>query len=473
MTDGLRMPPDLMRELAAYVTEILVERSRRLPDEPAWDGEFQQELTARLMEEPPESGRPPREVIDRAVRDVLSTTMRHDHPKAFGFVPSAPTWPGVLADYLVTGFNVNAATWLSASGPSQLEAVVIDWFRRWLGYPETAGGVLTSGGSAAALDAFVAARDAAGHPARGTVYMSDQSHSAQKRAARVIGIRPDRVRVLPTDADFRLSVDALASAVEADRDAGCTPVAVCADAGSTSTGTVDPLDAIADYCEAHGIWLHVDAAYGGFAAVTEPGARLLRGIERADSIGLDPHKWFFQPYDTGCLLVRDATALERAFAIHHDVLQDSVWGANHPNQADRGLQLSRRDRALKIWMSVQIFGMAAFRAAVRQGIERAERAARYVAESPVLELMTPASLGILCFRVNPGEGAGDEREIHRLNRQVLARVFWEDRAFLSSTLLHRRFALRMCVINHTTTWDDVRETLETIERFGREARAAS
>ena len=148
-----------------------------------------------------------------------------------------------------------------------------------------------------------------------------------------------------------------------------------------------------------------------------------------------------------------------------------MWGANHPNQADRGLQLSRRDRALKIWMSVQVFGMAAFRDAVRQGIDLAERAARYVADSPILELMTPASLGILCFRVNPGEG--DERSLHRLNRKVLARVFWEDRAFISSTLLHRRFALRMCVINHTTTWDDVRETLETIERFGEEDRQAS
>ena len=143
-----------------------------------------------------------------------------------------------------------------------------------------------------------------------------------------------------------------------------------------------------------------------------------------------------------------------------------MWGANHPNQADRGLQLSRRDRALKIWMSVQICGMAAFRDAVRQGIERAERAARYVADSPVLELMTPASLGILCFRVNPG--AGDEREIHQLNRKVLARVFWEDRAFMSSTRLAGRFALRMCILNHMTTWNDVRDTLRAVERFGTE-----
>ena len=469
MTHGLRMPPDVMRELATYVTEILVERNAGLREDRAWDGEFKQELTARLVEDPPEAGRPPREVIDRAVRDVLSPAMRLDHPRAFGFVPSEPTWPGVLADYLATGFNVNVATWLTASGPSQLEAVVVDWFRRWLGFPETAGGVLTSGGSAATLDAFVAAREAAGHPARATVYMSDQSHSAQVRAARIIGVRPDDVRVLPTGPDFRLDPAALASAVEGDRAAECTPIAVCADAGSTSTGAVDPLDEIADFCAAHGIWLHVDAAHGGCAAVTEPGARRLRGIERADSVGIDPHKWFFQPYESGCLLVKDVRTLERAFAIHHDVLQDSVWGANHPNQADRGLQLSRRDRALKIWMSVQVFGMAAFRSAVAKGIELAERAERYVTDSAMLELVTPASLGIVCFRVNPDDGAGDERALHRINKKVLARVFWEERAFMSSTLLHRKFVLRMCVINHSTIWDDVRETLETIERLGREA----
>ena len=469
MTHNLRMPPDVMRELAHHVTEILIERSAGLSADRAWDGEFKQDLSERLSADPPEAGQPPRDVIDRAVRDVLQPAMRLDHPRAFGFIPSEPTWPAVLADHLATGFNVNAATWLTASGSSHLEAVVIDWFRQWLGYPDTAGGLMTSGGSAAALDAFVAARDAAGHPARATVYMSDQSHSAQARAARIIGIRRDHLRVLPTGADFRLDPGVLAAAVEADRAAGCAPVAVCADAGSTSTGAVDPLEAIADYCAAEGIWMHVDASHGGFAVLAEPGARLLRGIERADSIGMDPHKWLFQPYEAGCLLVKDVRTLERAFAIHHDVLQDSVWGATHPNQTDRGLQLSRRDRALKIWMSVQIFGMAAFRAAVAKGIELAERAAQYVAGSPTLELMTPASLGIVCFRVNPDGGALDDQALHKANRKVLARVFWEEHAFMSSTLLRRTFALRMCMINHTTSWDDVRETLETIERLGREA----
>ena len=420
------------------------------------------------MEAPPDEGRPAMDVLERAARDILPLALRSDHPRSFGFVSSAPTWPGVLADFLAAGFNVNSATWLIASGPSQVELVVIDCLRRWVGYPEGAGGLLTSGGSAASLDAFVAARESAGHPERATVYMSDQSHSAHIRAARIMGVRPDCIRLLPSDESFRLEMGSLGRAVAEDRAAGFHPIAVCANAGATSTGAVDPLEAMADFCEAQGIWLHVDAAYGGFAVVTERGKELLRGMERADSIGIDAHKWFFQPYEEGGLLVKDASTLERAFGIHHDVLQDTIWGANHPNVSDRGLQLSRSFRALKIWMSVQTFGMAAFRRAVSKGMELAARAEEYVRESSVLEMLTPVSLGVVCFRVNPAESDPGEEALDEINRAMLARIFWDDRAFFSSTLLKGRFALRLCIINHNTTWDDVRETLEVIERFGRE-----
>ncbi len=467
--DGLSMAPELMLDLARKAAEILVERIEGLPKESAWEGDFQQILADRLMEDPPEHGRPAQEVLERAAREILSVAMRLDHPRQFAFIPSSPTWPRVLADFMAAGYNANAGTWLFASGPSQMELVVIDWIRRWLGYPESAGGLLTSGGSAASLDAFVAARESADHPERATVYMSDQSHSAQIRAARIIGIRPECIRLLPCDEHFRLDVEALARAVADDRAAGFNPIAVCANAGSGSTGAIDPLEAMADYCEAEGIWLHVDAAYGGFAIVTERGKELLRGIERADSIGLDAHKWFFQPYEAGGLLVKDARTLENAFVIPHDMLQDTIWGANHPNFSDRGLQLSRSVRALKIWMSVQTFGMAAFRRAVSNGMELAAQAEEYVQASPILEILNPASLGIVCFRVNPKATPLDEKALEKINRNVLARVFWEDRAFMSSTSLRKTFSLRLCILNHTTTWDDVRETLEVIERFGKEA----
>ena len=469
--DDLALAPEQMLDLARRTAELLIKRIQDLPEENAWDGEFSQVLDHQLMAPPPEQGRAPMEVIEQAAREILPLAIRLDHPRCFGFIPSAPTWPGILADFLAAGYNINACTWLVASGPSQVELVVIDWFRRWLGYPVGAGGLLTSGGSAASVDAFVAAREAAGHPERATVYLSDQSHSAHIRAARIVGVRPECIRLLPSDAQFRLDLDLLVRAVADDRAAGFSPLAICANAGTGSTGAVDPLPAIADYCAAEGIWMHVDAAYGGFAAVTERGKQFLSGIERADSVGLDPHKWLFQPYEAGALLVKDARTLEHAFEVHHDILQDTVWGANHPNISDRGLQLSRSFRGLKVWMSIQTFGMAAFRRAVDKGMELAVRAERYVQESAVLEFLTPVSLGIVCFRINPADRDHDEKALEQINRKVLARVFWEDRAFLSSTLLHGTFALRLCIINHNTTWDDVRETLEAVERFGVEASA--
>ena len=467
--DGLQMPPEVMLELAQRTAELIVERLESLPEEGAWEGDFRQELEARLGEDPPENGRPAAEVLEHAARQILPVAARIDHPRFFGFIPSSPTWPGVLADFMVAGYHVNQCTWLTSSGPSQLELVVLDWVRRWVGYPETAGGLFTSGGSAASVDAFVAAREEAGHPERATVYMSDQSHSAHIRAARIVGVRPECVRMIPVDRRFRLDMEALARAVADDRTAGLNPVAVCANAGASSTGAIDPLEAMADFCEAEGIWLHVDAAYGGFAMVTEEGKGLLRGIERADSIGLDAHKWFFQPYEAGILLVKELRTLEQAFAVKHDVLQDTVWGANHPNFSDRGLQLSRSVRALKVWVSIQTFGMAAFRSAVSRGMELASRAESYVRESPDLEIANPASLGIVCFRVRPAEADLDEEVLNEVNKTVLARVFWDDRAFISSTSLGGTFALRLCIVNHTTTWVDVRETLEAVERFGREA----
>ena len=469
--DGLQMAPETMLNLAYRAAELLVEWNKNLPDKEAWEGDFQQVLEDQLMEDPPENGRQALEVLEQAAHEILPTAVRHEHPRFFAFIPSSPTWPGVLADFLAAGYNINTCTWLVASGPSQLELVVIDWFRRWLGYPESAGGLFTSGGSAASIDALVAAREMTGAPEGASVYMSDQSHGVLARAAMTIGIRPECIRKIPSDRYFRLDVEALSRGVAEDRAAGLTPIAVCANAGATSTGAIDPLETVADYCESEGLWLHVDAAYGGFAIVTEEGKELLQGIERADSIGLDAHKWFFQPYEAGCLLVKDIRTLENAFGLRHDVLQDTIWGSDHPNFSDRGLQLSRSFRALKVWMSVQTFGMAAFRRAVSNGLQLAVQAGEYIRKNPTLQLLTPVSLGVVCFRVNPEDTNLDEQALEKVNRTVLARIFWEDRSLISSTLLRQTFSLRLCIMNHNTTWDDVRETLDAAERFGTEALA--
>ena len=236
--------------------------------------------------------------------------------------------------------------------------------------------MLVTGGSAANLTALLVARDAAGGPSGDeVVYVSDQAHSSLARTARAMGLRPHQVRVLPSDGGWRLRPGAVTAAVRADRDAGRAPFALCASGGSTNTGAVNPLADLADVCAAEGLWLHVDAAYGGFASLVPKGRSLLAGIERADSVTLDPHKWLFQPMECGSVLIRDGARLERTFAIHPDYLDDNdAHGAGEVNFADRGLQLSRGFRALKVWVSVQTFGLAAFRASVQRGLELAEYA---------------------------------------------------------------------------------------------------
>ncbi len=465
----LVMSPAAMRELGQAALDAILRRVEGLASEPAWRGASRAELESMLRESPPERGRPHLEVLERALRDVLPLAGRVDHPRFFAFIPSAPTWPGVIADFLCAGFNTFQGTWLGSGGPSQLELVVTDWFREWVGYPPGAGGLFTSGGSAASLDALVAAREHAGAPERPAVFMGDQSHSALERAARIVGVRREGIWKIPSDDLFRVRLDALEEAIHDARSKGFTPIAVCANAGATNTGAVDPLDGMADVCEREGIWLHVDGAYGGFAVLTERGRALMRGLERADSITLDAHKWLFQPFEAGCVLVKDVRTLEAAFSIHPEYLQDTCLGVEQVNFADRGLQLTRSFRALKAWMSIQTFGMAAFRAAVARGIELADRAAEHVRASASLELLCPASLGIVCFRFNPGGLSEDALEA--LNEEIQSRIIGSGTAMMSSTRLRGTYALRFCIMAHYTTWKDVEDTLRAVEAFGGESAA--
>ncbi len=465
----LELPREEMLALAEQAAQLIVHRLEHLAYEPAWKGGTRAEMEALLREPPPEAGRPAAEVLERAAKQILPVASRVDHPRFFAFVPGAATWPGVLADFLCAGHNTFQGTWLGASGPSQLELAVLDWFRDWIGYPETASGLFTSGGSAASLDAFVAAREAAGAPERATVYMSDQSHSALSRAARIVGIRAEHVRKVPSDDYFRMDMAKLAHMVAEDLAAGMQPIAVCANGGATNTGAVDPLDAMADFCAAERLWFHVDAAYGGFAVLTEKGKAVLKGIGRADSIAMDAHKWLFQPFEAGCLMVKDVRRLEAAFAVQPEYLQDAQLGSEQPNFSDRGLQLTRSFRALKVWMSIQTFGLGAFRRAVAKGIQLAEEAEEYVLASEILEIANPASLGVVCFRFNPRDSGYSPEFLELINKAVQARVIESGTAMMSSTRLRGAYSLRFCLLNHHTSWQDVLGTLQAIGRFGLEA----
>ncbi|MEP6693319.1 MAG: aminotransferase class V-fold PLP-dependent enzyme, partial [Chloroflexota bacterium] len=275
--------------------------------------------------------------------------------------------------------------------------------------------------------------------------------------------RPDQVRVLPVDERYRLRPEALSAAMDADARAGREPLFVAAAAGSTSTGAIDPLPQIAAICRERGVWFHVDGAYGGFAALTERGRNALAGIELADSVTLDPHKWLYQPFECGCLLVRKGPQLLDAFEIHPDYLRDAMSAVpREVNFADYGMQLSRTSHAIKVWLSIQYFGLAAFRAAIDRCLDLAALAQQRIERSAALELMSPASLGVLCFRRRFAAEA-DEDRIERLNMQLVRSLASGSVGFVSSTKLRGRFAIRLCVFNHTTRWEDIAAVLEHVE----------
>jgi len=466
----LAMDIEAMRRAGYATVDALVDRLADPAAGPVLRRAGPAEMRARLGGPPPERPGDYAAVLARVLADVLPQASRTDHPAYFAFIPSFTTWPAALAELIAAAANPYCGAWMEAAAATQIELEVVGWFRTWLGMPDSTAGLLVTGGSAANLTALLVAREAAGGPSGDSVvYVSDQAHSSLARTARAMGLRPQQVRVLPTDDRWRLVPETVAAAVRADRAAGRIPFALCASAGSTNTGAVDPLGDLASTCAAEGLWLHVDAAYGGFAALAPKGRAALAGIERADSVTLDPHKWLFQPMECGSVLIRDGARLERTFAIHPDYLDNAgARDEGEVNLADRGLQLSRGFRALKVWMSVQTFGLAAFRAAVQRGLELAEYAESLVRGRAELTLMAPATLGIVCFRREwPGAG---EAETERLGLALVDELERSGTGLVSTTRLAGRHAIRLCVLNPTSSEEDVRRV---IEHFAGAARPAA
>ena len=468
--DPLALDPEEMRRLGYRVVDLLVEQAGR--QERPLCRASPHEMQQRLGGLPPAGPQPFEEALERLARDVLPFRSRVDHPRFLAFIPGSGTWPGALADLIASASNVYAGSWMESAGPSQIELEVLGWFKDWVGFPAEAAGSLTSGGSAANMTALACARETTGAMRDDLVlYVSDQAHSSIARAARILGFRPAQVRVLPTGPDLRLASSTLDDAIETDLRAGRTPLLVSANAGATNAGVVDPLPELAEVCRARGVWLHVDGAYGGFAILSERGRRELRGLELADSLTLDPHKWLYQPIECGCLLVRDGSLLRRAFEIVPDYLSEARAAEEETNFGDLGLQLTRTSRALKIWLSIQTFGLDAFRAAIERALELAEHAAHRAEESDALELLLPRSLGIVCLRRRFEDA--DEAEHERRNAGLAAALEESGTGLISSTRLHGRFALRLCILNHTTGPDDVDAVLDFLEREEAPDRAAA
>jgi glutamate/tyrosine decarboxylase-like PLP-dependent enzyme len=442
-----------------------------LHDQPAFRSATRPEMEARLRQSPPEQGCDLADVLAEFDANVAPFAVRTNHPRFLAFIPGAPTVSSMLADWLCAGTNFFCGVWLEAAGPTEVELLVLDWFKQFLGYPPTAHGILTGGGSEANLTALVVARERLSFEerARAVLYMTEHRHWSADRAARVIGLRPEQVSALPADADFRLDPRTLAEASRRDRAAGLKPWAVVANAGATNTGTIDPLEALAGVCAEQKLWLHVDAAYGWPAVLTEEGRAALAGIEQADSVTLDPHKWFGQTFEAGCVLVREGRRLTETFALRPEYMKDVEPAEDEVNFADCGLALTRRFRALKIWFSVKALGVSWFRELVTRCCRLADYGQALLERAGVFEILSPRQLSIVGFRyVPPGwrTSGGREEELDRLNMALLDELRATGRAFLSSTRLRGRIVLRFCFVNWRTTAADVEEIVRLLVEIG-------
>lgn len=461
--------PDLetLQGYCRQITDWVLQDFATLPDRRVGTRAARSEMEALLREPLPEHGCDLTSVLAEFKDKVAAYTFRPNHPRFFAFIPGAPNFLSVLGEWLCSGTNYFAGVWLEAAGPSEVEIIVLDWFKELLGYPREARGILTSGGSEANLTALVVARERLSFAdrARTVLYLTEHRHWSVDRAAKVIGLQPEQIRALPADEQFRLDPVTVDMAVRKDAAAGQLPWVVVANAGSTNTGTVDPLSALADVCREHRLWLHVDAAYGWPAGLTDEGKSLLCGIDRADSITLDPHKWFGQTFESGCVLIRHGRELPVAFSLRPDYMQDVVPGADEINFADEGLALTRRFRALKIWLSVKVLGLGWFRDLIKHSCNLIELAQELLVRSGRFEILCPRQLSVVCFRYLPGKKM-NETEIERVNQAIFEEIMVGGRAFLSTTRLNGKLALRLCSVNWRTSAGDVEEVVRLLIAAG-------
>ncbi len=468
---SLQFDGDEMREFGYHVIDTLVDYYASRAERPVAEKLDYGALDEILHEPMPREGSPWRDVLEQFERQVVDSTNHVDHPRFFAYIPLANNFVSVMADSLAAGYNIFNAVWLQGPGAAQIERLTVGWLRQIFGFPPESGGTFVSGGSVANLTALAVARHIQlGDDMQGAVaYCSDQIHFAISRGLRVLGFAPEQLRKIPSDENFRLSLPMLKEAIAADRGLGRRPFCVVATAGTTNTGAVDPLNALADLCQQENLWLHVDGAYGAPAMLTEKGKGALTGLERADSLALDAHKWLFQPIECGVVLVRERRWLAETFKEQPEYLKDVEQASEEINFMYQGIQLTRQFRALKLWMSFKVFGLDAISDAIAVGFENAELAERLLRQAGCWEIVTPAQMAIVTFRYKPANG--DERLANRVTHDLVGRLLEDGYAFASGTQLREKTVMRICSNNPRTTPDDVKGTIARMGQLAVELEA--
>lgn len=462
----LEISRDEFRRVAARMVELaseLVAEAHSLAAFPRTSGAETERLFHSAL---PETG------LGASALDILPDVIRHSRPptsRFFGYVLGSGEPVAAAADLLASVLNQNLTAWRSSPAAVTIERTVVEWLAQAIGCAGYTGS-LTGGGSAANLMGLAMGREAKA-PANergaqpGVIYASEEAHMSLPKAVALLGLGRENLRLIPSDENFRMSVLGLERAIHEDRRAGKQAIAIVASAGTVNTGAIDPLPQIAEIARGHGLWLHVDGAYGALAAITAP--EKFAGLNQADSLSLDPHKWLYQPLDCGCLLFRDPQVARTAFAYTGEytraLSQDPVEAFSF---FEESIELSRRFRALKLWLSLRYHGLGAFREAIAEDLRHAQRLAAAVDADERLERVAPVELSAVCFRYRGA--ARDEGKLDQLNRATLRRVIERGRVYLSNASIRGKFALRACFVNHRSSDADVDAVVQEVLAAGAE-----
>ena len=464
-TYPLELSDETFRSMIEKALEHLLAHLGSLDQQPVVGTEGGRELALELREPLPREGVPFDELLDLLFERVFPCTYNTASGGYLAYVPGGGIPHSAVADFLANGVNRFVGLWLAGPGIVQLEANVVRWFCDLVGYPDGAGGFLTSGGSLANLSAVVTARRERlpENFLRGTLYTSDQVHHSVTKAAMLAGFPVTNVRQIPTDSRFEICLDRLREQIATDRREGFEPFLVVGNAGSTNTGAVDDLEALATIAAKERLWFHADAAYGGFFALTERGRRALRGLDRADSVTLDPHKGLFLPYGTGCLLVREAAALKRTHSTAAEYLPQMQEDLDWVDYCEISPELSRDFRGLRAWLPLKMHGIGPFRAALNEKLDLAQEVARELKRVPDIEVLAEPPLSLVVFRLAPAEVPAED--LNRLNRDFLEEINRPNRVFLTPTTLpDGRFVLRICILSFRTHRRQIEWALEYVRQ---------
>jgi aromatic-L-amino-acid decarboxylase len=464
-------PPEEFRkqlhELADWIADFRenIESLRVAPNEKP--GAVREQLPAQ----PPEKGEPFEKILNDVDCLIVPGMVHWSHPMFLGYFGWTTTAPGILGEIITAPLNVNAMTWRTCPAATELETVVIDWLRQWLGLPDEFGGVVYDTASVGIMHALAVAREQAAPSTRKLgltnrdlprfrIYTSDQAHSAAEKSAIALGIGEENVRRVPSDNEFRMEISRLRETIAQDRQEGFQPLAVVATVGTTSSASVDPIPEIAKICREEKMWLHIDGAYGGAFTMVPEYEWVRNGWEMADSIVINPHKTLFVPLDFSVLYVRDLERLRRVFTLVPEVLRgDTIEGEK--NYMDYGIQLGRRFRALKAWVIWRSLGRQEIVARLREQIRMANLLANWIKADKRFELAAPVSMGVVCFRFL----GGDKRQIDKLNSEIVERINASGRAYLTQTKLRGRTVMRIGLGNVLTTEEHLRKAWELIRQM--------